>query len=100
MTVNGKHDQKIDNDEHKRGASWSSGIIRLPTAPRVGGSNLGLSPSFSSRKKNRKTTNGSRQNEKNEGPRRSGEKKKKNRQAHQEWLRERLSVRLSKLIKW
>ena len=27
-----------------RGASWSSGFISLPTAPRVGGSNSGLSP--------------------------------------------------------
>ena len=36
----------------------------------------------------------SRQEEKNEGPRRSGEEKKKNRQAFLEWLRERLSVRL------
>ena len=28
------------------GASWSSGLIRLPTAPRVGGSNPGHSLSF------------------------------------------------------
>ena len=39
-------------------------MYKSATAPRVGGSNLGLSPSFSSRKKNRKTTNGSRQEEK------------------------------------
>ena len=31
---------------HNQGASWSSGLIRLPTAPRVRGSNPGLSLSF------------------------------------------------------
>ena len=52
--------------------------------------------SFISRKKNHKSTKGSRQEEienVQERSRRSGEKKRKNRQANQERLRERLSVR-------
>ena len=75
------------------GASWSSGLIRLPTAPRVGGSNPGRSFSFirerSSSKlewRNAKSGTGGPSREKKGG---SGESKKKNGQAFQEWLRER-----------
>ena len=72
-------------------------------APRVGG----LKPSRSiffclSRKKNCKSTKARREQEmRRSGPHRSGKKKRKNRQANQDWLRERHKmVRVSSLIKW
>ena len=92
MTIN----KIILKQSFQRGVAWSSGQHRrLPlqgSAVRISA----LPLSFISRKKNRKTTKESRQEEienVQERSRRSGEKKKKNRQADQEWLRERLSVR-------
>ena len=86
----------VTSYQSNNGVAWSSGQHRR--LPLQGSAVLtsALPLSFISRKKNSKTEKVSRQEEienMQERSRRSGEKKKKNRQADQEWLRERLSVR-------
>ena len=79
-------------DHSNRGVAWSSGQHRSLSLQGSAVRISALPLSFISRKKNHKSTKVSRQEEKSRNmqdwSRRSGEKKRKSRQADQEWLRE------------